>query len=103
MISFPRGKNELAYAFLERILSVGSRVRGAVAVVLPQNFLYMYRYTTFREWLLGELQWKLIARLGARAFETISGEVVNAGLIHSWELTDLSKTLRSKGMIYQPT
>ena len=40
----------------------------------------MHRYTTFREWLLAEFQWKLIARLGTRAFETISGEVVNAGL-----------------------
>ncbi|MCG8047517.1 MAG: BREX-1 system adenine-specific DNA-methyltransferase PglX [Candidatus Thiodiazotropha endolucinida] len=76
---FPRGKNELAYAFLERILALVAEC-GVVTVVLPQNFLYMHRYTTFREWLLREFQWKLIARLGARAFETISGEVVNAGL-----------------------
>lgn len=76
---FPRGKNELAYAFLERILALVARC-GAATLVLPQNFLYMHRYTTFREWLLADFRWKLIARLGARAFQTISGEVVNAGL-----------------------
>ena len=76
---FPRGKNELAYAFLERILTLVDEY-GAATVVLPQNFLYMHRYATFREWLLKEFQWKLIARLGTRAFGTISGEVVNAGL-----------------------
>ena len=76
---FPRGKNELAYAFLERIRPLVA-VYGAATVVLPQNFLYMHRYAKFRKWLFTEIQWKLIARLGARAFETISGEVVNAGL-----------------------
>ena len=76
---FPRGKNELAYTFLERILPLVAAY-GAATVVLPQNFLYMHRYATFREWLLKEFQWKLIARLGTRAFESISGEVVNAGL-----------------------
>ena len=76
---FPWGKNELAYAFLERILALVVEC-GTVTVVLPQNFLYMRRYMAFRKWLLAGFQWKLIARLGAHAFETISGEVVNAGL-----------------------
>ena len=73
------GKNELAYTFLHRILNLLVR-RCTAAVVLPQNFLYMHRYTAFRRWLLASSQWNLIARLGARAFETIGGEVVNVGL-----------------------
>ena len=54
---------------------------GTVSVVLPQNWLFLTRYRKFREKLLTNDSWRLIARLGPGAFETISGEVVKAILI----------------------
>jgi hypothetical protein len=49
--------------------------------VLPQNWLFLTGYKKFREKLLKNDTWHLIARLGPGAFETISGEVVKAILI----------------------
>jgi very-short-patch-repair endonuclease len=54
---------------------------GTVSVVLPQNWLFLTSYKKFREKLLKNDTWHLIARLGPGAFETISGEVVKAVLI----------------------
>ena len=49
--------------------------------MLPQNWLFLGSYKKFREKLLRDDTWDLIARLGPGAFETISGEVVKAILI----------------------
>lgn len=73
-------KNDLATVFLERCLEFC--IEGGVAsVVLPQNWLFQPRYKNLRENLLEKDTWHLIARLGPGAFETISGEVVQAILI----------------------
>ncbi|MDT8854795.1 hypothetical protein RNZ50_07140 [Paracoccaceae bacterium Fryx2] len=48
---------------------------------MPQNWLFLPRYRVFREKKLRAEQWNLLARLGAGAFETISGEVVKAILL----------------------
>ncbi len=62
--------------------AAGSRFHsGTVSVVLPQNWLFLTSYRKFREKLLKNDTWHLIARLGPGAFETISGEVVKAVLI----------------------
>jgi len=47
------------------------------AVIMPQNWLYLTSYEDMRRRLLTENQWKLLARIGPRAFDSISGEVVN--------------------------
>ena len=52
-----------------------------VQVVMPQNWLFLWSYRTQRERFLRELSWRLLARLGPGAFETIYGEVVNAVLL----------------------
>ena len=49
--------------------------------MLPQNWLFLTSYKKFREKLLKNDTWHLIARLGPGAFETISGEVVEGILI----------------------
>jgi hypothetical protein len=77
---FPEAKNELATVFLDRCL-LFCKQGGTVSVVLPQNWLFLTSYRKFREKLLRSDTWHLIARLGAGAFETISGEVVKAILI----------------------
>ncbi|MCY4268704.1 MAG: SAM-dependent DNA methyltransferase [Gammaproteobacteria bacterium] len=90
----PTAKNDLATAFLDRCLDFATppspngrgaggegQPGGTVSVVLPQNWLFLTRYRKFREKLLKNDTWHLIARLGPGAFETISGEVVKAILI----------------------
>ncbi len=76
----PEAKNDLATVFLQRCLDFCT-AGGAVSLVLPQNWLFLTTYRALREKLLKAETWRLVARLGPGAFETISGEVVNAILI----------------------
>ncbi|SUA58541.1 N-6 DNA Methylase [Oligella ureolytica] len=77
---YPEGKNDLATMFLDRCLDFCVK-GGVTSIVLPQNWLFLTSYRKFREKLLKRDTWNLVARLGARAFEMISGEVVQAVLI----------------------
>ena len=77
---YPEAKPDLATVFLERCLKLCSD-GGTTSIVLPQNWLFLTTYKKFREKLLKNDTWHLIARLGSGAFETISGEVVKAILI----------------------
>lgn len=78
---YPAGKNDLATVFLDRCLEFCTQ-GGTASIVLPQNWLFLTSYRKFREKLLQNDSWHLIARLGPGAFETISGEVVKAILIN---------------------
>ncbi|WP_122521122.1 Eco57I restriction-modification methylase domain-containing protein [Pseudomonas viridiflava] len=78
---YPASKNDLATVFLDRCLEFCVQ-GGTASIVLPQNWLFLSSYRKFREKLLQSDTWHLIARLGAGAFETISGEVVKAILIN---------------------
>lgn len=77
---YPAAKNDLATVFLDRCLELCVH-GGTASVVLPQNWLFLTSYKKFREKLLKNDTWHLIARLGHGAFETINGEVVKAILI----------------------
>jgi len=59
----------------------GASTGGVVQIVMPQNWLFLTSYKKQRESLLQRVQWNLLARLGPGAFETISGEVVQAVLL----------------------
>ena len=72
-------KADLATAFVERCLTFCT-AGGSTALVTPQNWLFLGSYKTLRERLLKEKAWNVVARLGAGAFETIGGEVVNVAL-----------------------
>ncbi len=76
----PLAKRDLATVFLERCLSLCLE-GGLAALVLPQNWLFLATYGKLREKLLSTAHWRLLARLGPGAFETISGEVVKAVLL----------------------
>jgi hypothetical protein len=78
---YPNAKNDLANVFLERCLELAEAKCGVVQIVMPQNWLFLTSYKKQRESLLTRLHWKLLARLGAGAFETIGGEVVQAILL----------------------
>ena len=62
-------KNDLATVFLERCLQFCIK-GGIVSIVLPQNWLFLTTYKKFREKLLKNDKWHLIARLGPQAFQT---------------------------------
>ena len=73
-------KADLATCFVERCI-VSCRNGGAVALVTPQNWLFLGSYRNLRHRLLSDTAWNCVARLGARAFETISGEIVSVALL----------------------
>lgn len=74
------GKECLSGAFVLRGLEL-CRSGGSIAMVTPQSWLFQGKYTDLRERYLKNHTWNLLARLGPRAFETITGEVVNVALI----------------------
>lgn len=79
---YAAAKNDLANVFLERCLELSrGQGSGVVQIVMPQNWLFLSSYKKQRESLLKSVQWNLLARLGPGAFETISGEVVQAVLL----------------------
>lgn len=95
---YGRAKNDLANVFLERCLELCEEGRsgvsplekeapgrrfyqGIVQIVMPQNWLFLGSYKKQREHLLKTETWNLLVRLGPGAFDTISGEVVNAILL----------------------
>jgi hypothetical protein len=54
---------------------------GSVALVSKQEALYLTDFRDHRPKLLTGAQWDFVCKLGPRAFETISGEVVNVILL----------------------
>jgi hypothetical protein len=74
---FNRSKADLATAFAERWVKASS----ALAVVLPQNWMYIKSYRSFRDDLIRGSSIGLLARLGPGAFSSISGEVVQPVLV----------------------
>lgn len=77
---FADAKADLATAMLRRLTGF-AREGGAVASVTPQNWLFLKSYKALRERLLKGMSFHAVAALGPRAFETISGEVVNTALV----------------------
>jgi N-6 DNA Methylase len=75
----PDAKADLATCFVERCLR-SCAVGGNVALLTPQNWLFLGTYKKLRISLLRQTRWNFVARLGAQAFETIGGEVVNVVL-----------------------
>jgi len=77
---FPIARADLATIFIARSfqwLSPG----GTVAIVSPQNWLFLKRYKKFRVQLLQQRQWRSCVRLGDGAFDSIGGAVVQAALL----------------------
>lgn len=77
---YPEAKADLSTVFLECTFDFVA-TGGTCSTVLPQNWLFLPGYKNFREKTLKNNTLNLLARLGSRAFETISGEVVQAILI----------------------
>jgi N-6 DNA Methylase len=78
-VAHPRGRGDLATCFLERCIEFCAS-GGTPALVTPQAWLFIGPYRRLREHLLATVSLTFIAQLGKRAFETITGEVVNVNL-----------------------
>jgi hypothetical protein len=72
---YPDGKKDLATAFVLRGFRF-LREGGLLAMVTPQNWLFLGSDRKLRESLLKTRRWLAVARFGPGAFETIGGEVV---------------------------
>ena len=72
-------KGDIATVFVSRIFGWLSK-GGTQAIVTPQGWLFQTTYRDFRERLLKRRTWNLVGPLGPRAFETITGHVVNVAL-----------------------
>lgn len=75
----PEAKADIATMFIQRCRTFAAD-DGAYAMVTPQNWLFLGSYRKLREQLLHQQTWGHVARLGAGAFDTVSGEVVNVAL-----------------------
>jgi hypothetical protein len=73
-------KMDLATVFVRCCLDL-IREGATTAVVTPHNWLFLGSYSNLRKDLLSSFEWTFLVRLGAGAFETISGEVVNVVLL----------------------
>jgi len=79
---YPKAATNLATVFIARALDLVDQTAGAVAVVTPSEWLtYTKEYEALRKQLLRTTTWRLLAPLGKRAFQTISGEVVDVSLL----------------------
>ncbi|MFT4040631.1 MAG: hypothetical protein QM692_20795 [Thermomicrobiales bacterium] len=75
---YPNSANDIATIFIERCLRLTT---GTMAIVTPMGWMFLRYYNAMRRELLASTSWRFIAPLGARAFEVISGEVVQSALL----------------------
>lgn len=73
----PEAKKDLATCFIERLRAF-AKPGAEYALVSPQNWLFLGSDKKFRQKLLKEQRWLAVVRFGPGAFETISGEVMQA-------------------------
>ncbi len=78
--NFKTANADLATVFIARCLELAFS-RSSIAIVAPQNWMFLKRYHSFRKSMLLNSAWNCIARLGPGAFDTISGEVVKVSLL----------------------
>ncbi len=73
-------KADLATCFADRCLRF-ARDGGSVALVTPQNWLFLTSYKKLRERLLKSVQWDFVARLGEHAFDSPAAAGAFAALL----------------------
>lgn len=67
--TYPDGKADLATCFVARCLEF-AKPHGTLAVVTPQNWLFLGGYQAFRRQLLNGSEWLVVARLGEGGFQS---------------------------------
>lgn len=92
--NYPASQHDLATVFLERCLEFCSQY-GTISIVTPQNWLFQKSYKRVREKIIKLESIDFLAKLGAGAFDTISGEVVKAILFTASRLNGDEKKFSS--------
>ena len=69
--SYPNAKADIATVFLMRSRN-WLHQNGSLAIVTPQNWLFLKRYQNLREQLLAQMAWCLVVKLGEHAFENLA-------------------------------
>ncbi|WP_298128193.1 hypothetical protein [Brevundimonas sp.] len=77
--NFTLGKADLSSAMTLRAIGLTTDA-GTVGLVTPQSWYFQSSFERLRGKFLNEYRFDLMAPLGPRAFETITGEVVNTAL-----------------------
>jgi hypothetical protein len=76
---FSDAKADIASCFIERCIRLCAS-NCTIAIVTKNEPLFASNYRDFRKRLLHTTTWNVVANLGSRAFETISGERVSVAL-----------------------
>lgn len=74
--NYPKSKSDLFAMFIERNLDL-TVPEGAVAMITMQSWMFLSSYEALRGRILNENTILSMAHLGARAFDSIGGEVVS--------------------------
>lgn len=74
-INYALSKSDIATVFHQRIFDF-LKPSGIVSLVMPQGFIYKDYYSKYRKHIFSKKRFLVLSRLGARAFEEISGEEV---------------------------
>ena len=76
----PKAKADLATCFVDRCNEFAAK-GGCVALVTPQNWLFLKNYRKFREQLLENKTWLMVARLGFAAFQIMDWWAFGTSLV----------------------
>ncbi len=74
--NYPNSKSDLFALFIERNLNLVQK-RGVVAMITMQSWMFLSSFESLRELILNQNTLLSMAHLGARAFDSIGGEVVS--------------------------
>ena len=74
--NFPDSKSDLFAMFIERNLDLAQK-QGAVAMITMQSWMFLSSFEKLRTKILDNNTILSMAHLGARAFDSIGGEVVS--------------------------
>lgn len=74
--NYPRSKSDLFAMFIERNLELAVK-GGAVAMITMQSWMFLSSFEALRSHILNQHTILSMAHLGARAFDSIGGEVVS--------------------------
>ena len=75
-VNYPDSKSDLFAMFIERNLELAVK-KGAVAMITMQSWMFLSSYEKLRNSILDKHTIISMAHLGARAFDSIGGEVVS--------------------------
>jgi len=74
--NYPNSKSDLFAMFIERNLDLALK-QGAVAMITMQSWMFLSSYESLRARVLSQNTILSMAHLGARAFDSIGGEIVS--------------------------